>query len=60
LVVGMTPFAAALIGSSWGLKASPAGEWVDAALYLAMGCFFGSQVVLALPQLSHRSHQTSA
>jgi hypothetical protein len=60
LVVGMTLFAAALIGSSWGLKGNPAGDWVDAALYVALGCFFGGQVVLAWPQLSGSSPQTSA
>ena len=60
LVIGMALFAAALIGSSWGLKGNPAGEWVDAAIYLAMGCFFTSQVILAFPQLCGRSPQASA
>jgi hypothetical protein len=52
LVVGMSVLALALIGSSWALKGHPAGEWVDAALYLAMGGFFVSQVTLALPRKS--------
>jgi hypothetical protein len=48
LVVGMSVLALALLGSSWALKGHPAGEWVDAALYLAMGSFFASQVSFAL------------
>jgi len=50
LVVGMSVLSAALIGSSWALKGRPAGEWVDATLYLAMGGFFASRVSLALPR----------
>ena len=42
LLVGMTVFAAALITSSWALRGNPIGEWVDAGLYLATGCFFAS------------------
>jgi hypothetical protein len=52
LVGGMSLLAVALIGSSWALKGDPAGEWVDAALYLAMGGFFISQVTFSLPQRS--------
>jgi hypothetical protein len=51
MVLGMSVFAAALIGSSWALKGSPAGPWVDAGLYLATGCFFASQVILAFPEV---------
>jgi hypothetical protein len=47
MVVGMSVCAAALIGSSWALNGSPAGPWVDAGLYLATGCFFASQFILA-------------
>jgi hypothetical protein len=60
LVVGMTLLAVALIGSSWGLKGNPLGDWVDAAIYLAMGCFFVSQVILVFPRRSGQSPQTSA
>jgi hypothetical protein len=47
----MSVCAAALIGSSWALKGSPAGPWVDAGLSLATGCFFASQVILAFPEV---------
>jgi hypothetical protein len=60
LVLGMTLLAAALIGSSWGLKGNPVGDWVDAAIYVAMGCFFTSQVILAFPQRFGQSPQTPA
>jgi hypothetical protein len=60
LVVGMTLFAAALIGSSWGLKGNPAGDWVDVTIYLAMMCFFGSQIILAFPRRFGQSPQISA
>ena len=42
MIIGMSVFAAALITSSWMLKGSPIGDWVDAGLYLATGCFFAS------------------
>jgi hypothetical protein len=51
MIAGMSLCAAALIASSWLLKGNPAGEWVDAGLYLVTGCFFASQVILAFPQL---------
>jgi hypothetical protein len=50
MVAGMS-VCAALIGSSWALKGSAAGPWVDAGLYLATGCFFTSQVILAFPRV---------
>jgi hypothetical protein len=53
LVVGMTLLAVALIGSSWGLKGNSLGDWVDAAIYLAMGYFFASQVILAFERGGH-------
>jgi hypothetical protein len=56
----MTLLAGALIGSSWGLKGNPLGDWVDAAMYLAMGCFFASEVILAIPRRSGQPPQTSA
>ncbi len=42
MIIGMSVFAAALITSSWMFKGSPIGDWVDAGLYLATGCFFAS------------------
>jgi hypothetical protein len=51
MIVGMSLCAAALIASSWFLKGNPAGEWVDAGLYLVTGCFFASQVILAFPEV---------
>ena len=47
MIVGATLLAVALIASSWLLKGNPAGDWVDAALYIALGSFFASQIVLA-------------
>lgn len=51
MLVGSTTFALALIGSSWLLKGNPAGDWVDAVLYIALGCFFVSQTASAFPQI---------
>lgn len=51
MIAGMALFAMALIASSWLLKGNPAGDWVDAAIYIVMGAFFASQVVLTLPNI---------
>lgn len=51
MVVGATLFAVALLSSSWLLKGHPAGDWVDTALYLGLGCFLAAQTVIALPQV---------
>jgi hypothetical protein len=59
VIVGTTLICAALIGSSWGLKGHPAGDWVDAAIYIAMGCFFWSLVAPAVTQRSIRTPRTS-
>jgi len=55
LIVGMTLFAIALVGSSWGLKGNPIGDWVDVTIYVAMACFFASQIILAFPRQIRRS-----
>ncbi|MCC6678176.1 MAG: hypothetical protein IT436_13630 [Phycisphaerales bacterium] len=41
-------FASALIASSFLLRKSGAGEWVDAGLYLAAGCWLALQVTTGL------------
>ena len=47
MILGATLLAAALVASSWFLRGNPIGDWVDAALYVALGGFFASQVVHA-------------
>ncbi len=51
MIVGMSVCAVALMMSSWALKDNSAGPWVDAGLYLATGCFFATQIILAFPQI---------
>ena len=51
MIIGMSAFAVALIASSWLLKGNPIGDWADAGIYLATGCFFASQVIRAFPQI---------
>ena len=48
MIVGACLFAAALIASSYFLKNSSAGHWVDAALYLGLACFLLSQIYFAI------------
>jgi uncharacterized membrane protein len=48
MIVGACLFAAALIASSYFLKGSPTGDWVDAFLYLGLACFLLSQVYFAI------------
>lgn len=56
MIAGGSCFAAALIGSSWLLRGSALGDWVDAALYIAMGSFFAYHI-LRLPALRSRIEQ---
>jgi uncharacterized membrane protein len=48
MIVGATLFALALIASSWLLKDKPAGDWVDAALYIGLVCFLSVQAYFAI------------
>jgi hypothetical protein len=59
MLVGAVLSAIALIASSWLLEGHPAGEWVDASLYIALGCFLASQTVLSLPQVFAPRHHGS-
>jgi len=54
MIVGAILFGVALIGSSWLLWSNPVGAWVDAALYIALGCFFTYHIVAVLPHVSER------
>ena len=49
--IGAILFAIALVGSSWLLRSNPLGDWVNAAIYISLGCFFTYQIVAVLPQV---------
>lgn len=46
MIIGATLLAAAMVASSWFMRGDPVGDWGDAALYIALGGFFASQIVL--------------
>jgi hypothetical protein len=48
MIVGAVIFAIALLLSSSLLKDHPAGDWIDAALYIGLACFLLSQVFFAV------------
>jgi hypothetical protein len=44
MIVVALLFAIALIASSFVLRQSATGDWVDAGVYLALGCWFAFEV----------------
>ena len=48
MMLGAIFFAVALLTSSWLLKGNPAGDWVEAFLYIGFACFLLSQVIFAM------------
>ena len=59
MLLGAVFFAGALLSSAWFLKNNPLGDWVDAFLYVGLGCFLAIQTFPALPQVFAPQHRRS-
>ena len=49
LILGACVSAILLLSSSWPFRGNPAGDWIDAAIYIGFVCFIAVQFVAAFP-----------